>query len=114
MITGEHVERVLERKIHLPVGEMEADESKKLSNLEAELHKRLIDQEAAVSAVSNALRRSRTGLAATGKPIGSFLFLGPTGVGKTETAKALAEIYFGEEKRMIRFDMSEYQKTEDL
>lgn len=114
IITGEHVERVLERKIHLPVGEMEAEESRVLANLENELHKRLINQEQAVSAVSNALRRSRTGLAATGKPIGSFLFLGPTGVGKTETAKALAEIYFGDEKRMVRFDMSEYQKTEDL
>src|SRR5687767_15304556 len=76
--------------------------------MEDVLHQRVVGQEDAVTAVSNAIRRSRSGLADPNRPIGSFLFLGPTGVGKTETAKALAEFMFNDEKAMVRIDMSEY------
>ncbi|MBI2637560.1 MAG: ATP-dependent Clp protease ATP-binding subunit, partial [Candidatus Sungbacteria bacterium] len=113
-IMEEHVEKVLERKLQLPVGDIEKNEAVRLINLEDELHRRIIDQEEAILGIADAMRRSRTGVTSGAKPIGSFLFLGPTGVGKTETAKALAEIYFGGEKRMIRFDMSEFQKVSDL
>ena len=110
----EHVEAVIERKIKLPVGDIERGETDKLIHMEERLHARVVDQVEGISAIADAMRRSRTGLSSGKKPIGSFLFLGPTGVGKTETAKALAEIYFGNEERMIRFDMSEYQKISDL
>ncbi len=113
-VRPEHVEAILERRLKLPIGELEEGESEKLVRMEEELHKRVIDQVEGIGAIADAMRRSRTGLSSGKKPIGSFLFLGPTGVGKTETAKALAEIYYGNEERMIRFDMSEYQKTTDL
>lgn len=101
-------------KTKMPVGEIGGEEREKLENLEGELHKRIVGQDAAVVAIANAMRRSRAGVRDTKKPIGSFLFLGPTGVGKTETAKALASVYFNDEKKMMRLDMSEYQGEDAL
>jgi ATP-dependent Clp protease ATP-binding subunit ClpC len=96
-------------KTGMPVGALEEDEKEKLLHLEEILHRRVIGQDEAVRQVSDALRRARAGFGNPARPLGSFLFLGPTGVGKTETAKALAEAYFGSEDRMIRLDMSEFQ-----
>ena len=96
-------------KTKIPVGEINEEEKSKLGNLETELHKRIVGQNDAVNAVADAVRRSRAGVRDPKKPIGSFLFLGPTGVGKTETAKALAAVYFNSEDKMARLDMSEYQ-----
>jgi ATP-dependent Clp protease ATP-binding subunit ClpC len=101
-------------KTKMPVGEIRGEERAKLENLEEELHKRIVGQNEAVKAISNSMRRSRAGVRDTKKPIGSFLFLGPTGVGKTETAKALAAVYFNDEKKMMRLDMSEYQGEDAL
>lgn len=101
-------------KTKMPVGEIRREEREKLENLESELHKRIVGQDAAVVAIANSMRRSRAGVRDTKKPIGSFLFLGPTGVGKTETAKALAAVYFNDEKKMMRLDMSEYQGEDAL
>lgn len=109
VMTTEHVEKIISKKTNVPVGEAEGGEKEKLLNLEKILHQRVIGQEEAVKVISNALRRARAGMASSKKPIGTFMFLGPTGVGKTETCKALAEAYFGSEDSMIRFDMSEYQ-----
>jgi len=95
-------------------GEIEGREKKKLLNLEKMLHKQVVGQEEAIKQVSEALRRARSGVGNSQKPIGSFLFLGPTGVGKTETAKALAKIYFGDESKMIRLDMSEFQTPSSI
>ena len=89
-------------------------ESKRLARLEKELHKRVIGQEEAVAAVSQAVKRGRVGLKDPNRPIGSFLFLGPTGVGKTELSKALAEAVFGSEQAMIRVDMSEYMEKHSV
>ena len=94
----------------IPVSRLMESESQKLINLESELEKRVIGQDKAVKAVANAIRRSRAGIADEGRPIGSFLFLGPTGVGKTETAKALAEQLFDDEDAIVRIDMSEYME----
>lgn len=91
------------------MGNLSGNEKEKLSNLEEKLHERIVGQNEAVSALSRAMRRAVLNVSARNKPIGTFLFLGPTGVGKTETAKALAQIYFGNENRLVRFDMSEYQ-----
>lgn len=104
------VERVTSLKTEVPVGEAAADEKQLLLNLEAELGKRVIGQAEALRAVADALRRARSGLARGSRPIGSFLFVGPTGVGKTETARALAATYFQAEDAMTRFDMSEYRE----
>lgn len=101
-------------KYDIPSGEVDDTEKQKLLSLEKTMHERVVGQSEAISAISNALRRVRAGVTDSKKPIGSFLFLGPTGVGKTETSKALAEAYFGGEGRMIRFDMSEYQNKEDV
>lgn len=95
-------------------GEIEGVERKKLLNLEASLHRQVIGQDEAIIEVSGALRRARSGIGNSKKPVGSFLFLGPTGVGKTETAKALAKIYFGDEDKMIRLDMSEFQTPNSI
>ncbi len=103
------VDQLFEEKLKIPVGEVGQEEKEKLTHLEEILHQRVIGQDEAVKQVAEAMRRTRAGIADTKKPIGSFLFLGPTGVGKTETAKALAEAYFGSEDRMIRLDMSEFQ-----
>ena len=108
------VDELLASKLEMPIGALQKGEQEKLANLETFLHKRVIDQEEAIRAVSSALRRARLNVSSTNKPIGSFLFLGPTGVGKTETAKALAQVYFGKEEAMLRFDMSQYQKEEGL
>ncbi|MFA6504402.1 MAG: ATP-dependent chaperone ClpB [Patescibacteria group bacterium] len=107
-VTEEDVAGVVSRWTHIPVSRMLEGEAKKLANLEAELAKRVVGQKEAVHAVANAIRRSRAGLSEPKRPIGSFLFLGPTGVGKTELAKALAESMFDDENAIIRLDMSEY------
>ncbi|MDH6196273.1 ATP-dependent Clp protease ATP-binding subunit ClpC [Mycobacterium frederiksbergense] len=104
------IAEVVSRQTGIPVTELTTEERERLMRLEDDLHRRVIGQEDAVAAVAEAVRRSRAGLADPNRPIGSFLFLGPTGVGKTELAKALAEAVFGDEDRMIRFDMSEFQE----
>jgi ATP-dependent Clp protease ATP-binding subunit ClpC len=108
------VEKVVERKAKVPIGEIMEAEKRKLLNLENLIHQRVIDQDEAVKEISEALRRARAEISVRKGPMGSFLFLGPTGVGKTETAKALAEIYFGSEEKMIRLDMSEFQNLSDI
>lgn len=98
----------ISEKTGVSVGPVKEDEANKIINLEEILHKRLVGQNEAVSAISSSIRRSRSGITSPKRPIASFVFLGPTGVGKTEASKALAESFFGDENRMIRFDMSEY------
>lgn len=114
VVTPEEVDQVLAQKTKIPLGEIKKEEKEKLEHLEKLLHQRIVNQEEAVSQVAKAMRRSRLGIAQKNKPIGTFLFLGPTGVGKTETAKALAESYYGGEEQMLRFDMSEYQGPEAI
>jgi ATP-dependent Clp protease ATP-binding subunit ClpB len=109
-VTEEDIARVIARWTGIPVEKMLTEESAKLLKMEAELGKRVVGQLDAVQAVSNAVRRSRAGIQEPNKPIGSFMFLGPTGVGKTELAKALAEFLFADEDKMIRIDMSEYME----
>jgi ATP-dependent Clp protease ATP-binding subunit ClpB len=109
-VTADDIAEVVSRWTGIPVGKMLQSESEKLLLLEAELHKRVVGQEEAISAVSDAIRRSRAGLQDPKRPIGSFIFLGTTGVGKTELAKALAEYLFNDENMMTRIDMSEYQE----
>ncbi|MBI2122374.1 MAG: ATP-dependent Clp protease ATP-binding subunit [Candidatus Sungbacteria bacterium] len=111
-VTPELVMEIITRKTGIPLGEVSGEEQKKLLGLEEFLAKRVIGQNEAVRAVSDAIRRARSGIQNPKRPIGTFLFLGPTGVGKTETAKALAETYFGNEESMARFDMTEYQSEE--
>jgi ATP-dependent Clp protease ATP-binding subunit ClpC len=108
-VTQEVVEQVIAEKVHVPVQQLNQDERDKLQELDERLQERVIGQPEAVQKVAEALRRARTGLKDEKRPIGSFLFVGPTGVGKTETARSLAAIYYGDEKAMIRLDMSEYQ-----
>ena len=110
IITPEHIARVVENWTGVPVSQMLESERQNLRNLEEDLCKRVIGQNEAISAVARAIRRSRAGLKDPKRPIGSFLFLGPTGVGKTELAKALAAELFGGEENIIRFDMSEYME----
>ena len=95
----------------IPVFKLTEAETQKLMRMEDELHKRVIGQNAAIEAVSKAIRRSRAGLKDPKRPTGSFVFLGPSGVGKTELARTLAEFLFGDEEAMIRIDMSEYMET---
>ena len=109
-VTANDIAEVVARSTGIPVQRMLQSDRDKLLRLEDELHKRLIGQEEAVSAVSDAVRRSRAGLQDENRPIGSFIFLGPTGVGKTELAKALAEVLFNDERAITRIDMSEYQE----
>lgn len=105
---------LLSQRTGIPMGAFSEEEKGKLLRLEEVMHERLIDQEEAVSSIAKALKRARAGVRTTDRPIGSFLFLGPTGVGKTTAAKALAALYFGREDAMIRFDMSEYQNLDDV
>lgn len=114
IILEEHVEKVLSEQTEIPIGSIGAEEKEKLINLEDLIHKRVINQSEAINEISSALRRARSGIGTRKGPMGSFLFMGPTGVGKTETAKALSEVYFGSESKMIRFDMSEFQIEEDV
>ncbi|MFD8100210.1 ATP-dependent Clp protease ATP-binding subunit [Nocardia fluminea] len=104
------IAEVISRRTGIPVADLTAEEKQRLLQLEGVLHKRVIGQNEAIVAIAEAVRRARAGLKDPNRPIGSFLFLGPTGVGKTELAKALAEAVFGDEDRLIRFDMSEFQE----
>lgn len=113
-ITHATVEDFLEAKSGIPMGEATQEEKEKLLNLETLLHERVIGQKEAIKQIAEAFRKVRAGLGNDKKPIGSFLFLGPTGVGKTETAKALAAVYFGDEERMVRLDMSEFQTPQSI
>jgi len=114
IILAEHIDQIVGAKTQIPVGKIRSKEKEILLNLENILKKRIVSQEEAIKEVSAALRRARSGVQNRKGPMGSFLFLGPTGVGKTETAKALAEAYFGSEERMIRLDMSEFQRIDDI
>lgn len=114
MVTCEDVAAILSEKTRVPVTQVTASESAILLDLEAKIQKRVIGQQAAVRAVASALRRARTELRSGKRPVGSFLFLGPTGVGKTELSKAVAAVYFGDERNMIRLDMSEYQDPKSI
>ncbi len=114
VVTPQDIQDIISSRSHVPVGEVQETEKGKLLQLEAILHERVIGQDEAIKAVADALRRARSGLGSKNRPIGSFLFIGPTGVGKTETAKALAEVYYGSEEKMLRFDMSEYQEASSV
>ena len=109
-VRPEQIAAVVERWTGIPTSKMLEGEREKLLHMEDELGKRVIGQRAAVTAVSNAVRRARAGLQDENRPLGSFLFLGPTGVGKTELTKALAEFMFDDEHAMVRMDMSEYME----
>ena len=109
-VTEEDVAEIVSAWTGVPVKKLTEDEAQKLLKLEEYLHRRVIGQDEAVTAVSKAIRRARAGLKAPGRPVGSFIFLGPTGVGKTELARALAEAMFGDQEAMVRLDMSEYME----
>ncbi len=113
-VTEEEIAEVVSRWTHIPVSKMMEGEKEKLLHMEDALHKRIIGQSQAVTAVCNAIRRSRAGLADPNRPIGSFLFLGPTGVGKTELCKSLAEFLFDTEEAMVRIDMSEFMEKHSV
>jgi ATP-dependent Clp protease ATP-binding subunit ClpC len=109
-VTAEDIAEIVSRATGIPVTQLTAEERERLLRLEQQLHERIVGQDEAVEAVAEAIRRSRAGLGDPNRPVGSFLFLGPTGVGKTELARALAEVLFGDESLMLRFDMSEFQE----
>src|SRR6185312_9564936 len=113
-VTEEEIAEVVSKWTHIPVSKMLEGEREKLLRMEEVLHKRIIGQDEAVSVVSNAIRRSRAGLADPHRPIGSFMFLGPTGVGKTELCKALASFLFDTEEAMVRIDMSEFMEKHSV
>lgn len=115
LVTMRSVQNAIEQTMNIKVGVATGEQEKEtLLNLETLIHERMINQTRAVSVVSDALRRARAGVRNQNRPIGTFLFLGPTGVGKTELAKAVADVYFGGEDRMIRLDMNEYVRNEDV
>lgn len=114
LVERDDVAGVISQKTGVPATSVSSEESEKLLQLEAIMHERIVGQDEAVSLVANALRRARAEVRSTKRPIAAFLFLGPTGVGKTELAKTIAEVYFGAEDRMVRFDMSEFQDTQSL
>ena len=113
-IGKEHVAAIVSARAKIPLLKLTQEEREKLMHLEEELHRRIIGQEEAVSAVSKAIRRARAGLKDPSRPIGSFIFVGPTGVGKTDLCKALAEALFGSEEQMIRLDMSEFMEKQSI
>ncbi len=113
-VEAEDIAEVIASWTGIPVARLVEEEASKLANMEKNLHDRIVGQEDAVIAVSNAIRRNRAGLREGGRPIGAFLFLGPTGVGKTELAKALADFLFDDENRIIRLDMSEYMERHEV
>lgn len=113
-VTEKDMEKIVEEKTNIPVGELKAKEKEQLKNLAQSLESHVIGQNEAVDKVARAIRRNRIGFNKSGRPIGSFLFVGPTGVGKTETAKQLARELFGTEDAMIRFDMSEYMEKHSV
>ncbi len=114
VVTRAEIDDVVSKWTGVPLASINQDESDKLLRMEDELHRRVISQEQAISAVSRAIRRSRAGLKSPARPVGSFMFLGPTGVGKTELARALAQYLFGSEQALIRFDMSEYMEKHSV
>lgn len=114
VVTGEDVASLISEKTNIPLTQITESESERLLNLENIIHQRIVGQDEAVNFVANALRRARTEIRDQKKPIVNLLFLGPTGVGKTELAKTVAEVYFGDENNMIRLDMSEYQNKDSL
>src|SRR5262245_32399407 len=114
VVNREDIEDVVSRWTGVPITSIKEEESQKLLRIEEELHKRVISQDQAIRALARAIRRSRAGLKSPNRPIGSFLFLGPTGVGKTEVARALANFLFGSDKSLIRFDMSEYMEKHEV
>jgi ATP-dependent Clp protease ATP-binding subunit ClpB len=111
-VTEEDIARIISRWTGIPVSKMLTEESERLTQMEEQLAERVVGQSQAITAVANAVRRSRAGIGEPGRPIGSFMFLGPTGVGKTELAKALAEFLFNDQDMMIRIDMSEYMEKQ--
>ena len=113
-ITSEDMEKIIESKTDIPVGDLQKQEQEQLQNLATNLKNHVIGQDDAVEKIAKAIRRNRIGLNGTGRPIGSFLFVGPTGVGKTELAKQLAKQLFGSKDAMIRFDMSEYMEPHSI
>lgn len=113
-VTEGIIKDVVSRWTGIPVAKISGSEMAKLANLEKIMHERMIGQEAAVTSVAEAVRRGRAGLKSTKRPIGSFVFLGPTGVGKTELAKTLADVLFGQEEAMVRFDMTEYMEKHEV
>lgn len=114
VLLPQHIDEVVSQKINVPIGQVDTEEKDKLLRLEDGLHERVVNQWEAIESIAQALRRARTGVGRQDRPIGTFLFLGPTGVGKTETAKSLAAIYFGSEKTMIRLDMNEFQDVASI
>src|SRR5215217_5402634 len=114
VVSRAEIDEVVSKWTGVPLASINQDESDKLIRMEADLHKRVVSQERAISAVSRAIRRSRAGLKSPNRPVGSFMFLGPTGVGKTELARALASFLFGSENALIRFDMSEYMEKHSV
>lgn len=114
LVTSRDVMSLVTEKTGVPVIDITGKEAERLNSLEAEIHKRMVGQDLAVKAISEAIKRMRVGLKNKKKPMGVFLFLGPTGVGKTELAKTLAEVYFGSEKLMVRLDMSEFQSVQSI
>lgn len=113
-VTRDDIEEVIARWTGIPIMSLKEEETQKLLRIEQELHRRIISQRTAISALARAIRRSRAGLKNPMRPVGSFLFLGPTGVGKTEVARSLAEFLFGSERAMIRFDMSEFMEKHSV
>jgi ATP-dependent Clp protease ATP-binding subunit ClpA len=113
-VTEQIIKDVVARWTGIPVSKISGSEMEKLANLEKIMHARMIGQDGAVTSVAEAVRRGRAGLKSNQRPIGSFVFLGPTGVGKTELAKTLADVLFGQEEAMIRFDMTEYMEKHEV
>jgi ATP-dependent Clp protease ATP-binding subunit ClpC len=114
VVGKQEIDEVVAKWTGIPIASINQDESDKLLRMEEELHRRVISQERAISAVARAIRRSRAGLKSPNRPVGSFVFLGPTGVGKTELARALASFLFGSDHALIRFDMSEYMEKHSV